>query len=153
MIVTGLVLIGAGLIVFRYSSDIALRVSGIVTPPPQGGSNVTGVGFSDSYLPFIVWGFGFSLIGAGGAMLRSAVMSPMGGGSMGPMGAMMGGGAMGSPEMMDNVMQQALASSRATANQPAPQTPAKEVVRIKCRNCGSLEAEDAAFCRKCGKAL
>jgi membrane protease subunit (stomatin/prohibitin family) len=56
--------------------------------------------------------------------------------------------------MMDTYLQQAMAASgRAAANQPAPQPPAKEVVRIKCRNCGSLEAEDAAFCRKCGKAL
>src|SRR3989304_6132007 len=30
---------------------------------------------------------------------------------------------------------------------------AKEVVKIKCRNCGSLEAEDAAFCRKCGQPI
>jgi ribosomal protein L40E len=152
----GLVLIGAGIIVFRYSSEIAVQVSGIVgTPPSPGDSNMTGMGFGASYLPFIVWGFGFSLIGAGGAMLRSAVLSPMGGGpSMGAMGPMMGGASMASPEMMDTYVQQAMAaSSRAAANQSAPQAPAKEVVRIKCRNCGSLEAEDAAFCRKCGKAL
>ena len=29
----------------------------------------------------------------------------------------------------------------------------KEVVKIKCRNCGYLETEDAEFCSKCGKAL
>ncbi|MHA1225843.1 MAG: hypothetical protein ACTSR2_06075 [Candidatus Hodarchaeales archaeon] len=29
----------------------------------------------------------------------------------------------------------------------------KEVVRIKCRNCGYLETEDATFCSKCGKPL
>jgi hypothetical protein len=153
-IVIGLALIGAGIIVFRYSSEIAVQVSGIVgTPPSPGDSNMTGMGFGASYLPFIVWGFGFSLIGAGGAMLRSAVLSPMGGPSIGAMGAM-GGAGMASPEMMDTYVQQAMAaSSRAAASQPAPQAPAKEVVRIKCRNCGSLEAEDAAFCRKCGKAL
>lgn len=151
MIVTGLVLIAAGLFVFRYASEISVRVGGFVSPPPQGGSNFTGSGFSEGYLPFIVWGFGFSLIGAGGAMLRSAVMSPMGGASV---GGMMGGGAgMASPEMIDSYMQQALASTRTMASPQNPQNSTKEVVRIKCRNCGTLEAEDAEFCRKCGKPL
>ena len=29
----------------------------------------------------------------------------------------------------------------------------KEVVKIKCRNCGYLDTEDAEFCSKCGKKL
>ena len=29
----------------------------------------------------------------------------------------------------------------------------KEVVKIKCRNCGYLETEDAEFCSKCGQAV
>jgi hypothetical protein len=95
LIVMGLVLIGAGLFVFRYASDISVQVSGFVSPPPPGGSNPAGSGFSEGYLPFVVWGFGFSLIGAGGAMLRRAVMSPMGGASV---GGMMGGTGMRSPE-------------------------------------------------------
>jgi len=150
LIVVGLLLIAAGLFVFRYASDISVRVGGLVSPPPQGGSNYTGAGFSEGYLPFIVWGFGFSLIGAGGAMLRRAVLSPMGSASM---GRMMGGAGMASPEMMDSYMQQALASTRLASSSVNPQNATKEVVRIKCRNCGSLEADDAEFCRKCGKPL
>jgi hypothetical protein len=34
----------------------------------------------------------------------------------------------------------------------APAAPAREV-RIKCRNCGYLETEDAEFCSKCGQRL
>ena len=154
LIVAGLVSIGAGLLVFRYASDIALQVSGYVSPPPQGGSNFTGSGFSEGYLPFVIWGFGFTLIGSGGAMLRRALMSPMEGASAaGMMGGMMGGAGMASPEVMDTYMQQALAANRVAPNSSNPQAPAKDVIRIKCRNCGSLEAEDAAFCRKCGKPL
>jgi ribosomal protein L40E len=149
--VTGLLLIAAGLFVFRYASDIAVRVAGVVTPPPQGGAgNMTGSGFSDAYLPFIIWGFGFSLIGSGGAMLRSALLSPMSGGPSGGLGA---GAGMASPEMVDSYIQQALASSRVVVPPSNPPASMREVVRIKCRNCGSLEAEDAAFCRKCGKPL
>ena len=29
----------------------------------------------------------------------------------------------------------------------------KEVIRVKCRNCGFLETEDAEFCSKCGQAM
>jgi len=29
----------------------------------------------------------------------------------------------------------------------------KEVVKIKCRNCGYLETEDAEFCSKCGQPM
>ena len=29
----------------------------------------------------------------------------------------------------------------------------REVVKIKCRNCGYLETEDAEFCSKCGQAM
>jgi hypothetical protein len=37
---------------------------------------------------------------------------------------------------------------------PAYQTQGtKEVIRIKCRNCGYLETEDADFCSKCGKNI
>jgi hypothetical protein len=29
----------------------------------------------------------------------------------------------------------------------------KEVVKVKCRNCGYLETEDAEFCSKCGQIM
>ncbi len=29
----------------------------------------------------------------------------------------------------------------------------KEVVKVKCRNCGYLETEDAEFCSKCGQTI
>ncbi|MHA1799074.1 MAG: zinc ribbon domain-containing protein [Candidatus Helarchaeota archaeon] len=32
-------------------------------------------------------------------------------------------------------------------------TKPKEVIRIKCRNCGYLETEDAEFCSKCGQKI
>src|SRR5205809_559410 len=72
--VLGLVLIGLGLFVFRYTTEIANQLGGFISPPPAGSSNLTGSGFSEGYLPFVVYGFGFSFLGAGGAMLRSSVM-------------------------------------------------------------------------------
>lgn len=150
MVFVGLALIGAGLVVFRYANEIAGQISGLIAPPPEGG-DPTGLGTSQfGYLPFIVWGFGFTLIGLGGNTLRMAFMSSVVSG--------MGGGAMAggmSPELIDGYMQQALTATRGmTAQSAATAAPAtKEVVKVKCHNCGSLESEDAAFCRKCGKSL
>ena len=81
-------------------------------------------------------------------MLRGAFMSAaMGGGPM-------GGGAGMSPDALDAYMQQALSGTRrATSMLGVDPAPPKEVVKVKCRNCGNLEMEDAAFCRKCGKPL
>lgn len=35
----------------------------------------------------------------------------------------------------------------------SPFSQEKEVIRIKCRNCGYLETEDADFCSKCGEKI
>ena len=90
----GLVLIGAGLVVFRYSAYIAGQLASYISPPPTDGNNITGlVSPGGWYLPYAVWGFGFTLIGLGGTMLRSAFTSAV----MGGAGGAMGGGAGMSP--------------------------------------------------------
>src|SRR5881398_1688412 len=87
MVVLGLVLIGAGLVVFRYSADIAGQLDSYISPPPDTGSNMTGlVSPGGWYLPFAVWGFGFTLVGLGGTMLRGAFISAAMGGGGGPIG-------------------------------------------------------------------
>jgi len=150
MVLLGIILIAAGLVVFRYSADIAGQLDSYISPPPDSG-NVTGLMSPGGwYLPFAVWGFGFTLIGLGGTMLRSAFMSTMMGGAS---GGMAGGSAM-SPDMLETYMQQALTTTRGSTSRPGGSpAPPKEVVKVKCRNCGNLEMEDAAFCRKCGEAL
>ena len=150
MVLLGIILIGAGLVVFRYSADIAGQLDSYISPPPDTG-NVTGLMSPGGwYLPYAVWGFGFTLIGLGGTMLRSAFMSSMMGGAAGAMG----GGSGMSPDMLETYMQQALSTARGTTNPPGVgPAPPTEVVKVKCRNCGNLEMEDAAFCRKCGEPL
>src|SRR5207245_10975095 len=87
MVVLGLILIGAGLVVFRYSADIAGQLDSYISPPPDNGNNITGlVSPGGWYLPFAVWGFGFTLIGLGGTMLRSAFTFAVMGGAGGAMG-------------------------------------------------------------------
>jgi len=152
MVVIGLALIGAGLFVFRYASDIANQIGAYISPPPGGENNTVSVFSQGDYLPFVVWGFGFTLIGIGATMIRSALMSSL----MGSMGSppMEGVGGM-SPDAMNGYMQQALSAAQST-NAPRPGVEPgaeREVVKIKCRTCGSLEAEDAAYCRMCGNPL
>jgi len=97
-----------------------------------------------------VWGFGFTLIGLGGTMLRGAFMSAV----MGGAGGAMGGGPGISSDMIETYMQQVLSATRSATNPPRiGPPPPKEVVKVKCRNCGNLEMEDATFCRKCGQPL
>src|SRR2546428_781393 len=63
IIIMGLVLIGAGLVVFRYSAYIAGQLDSYISPPPTDGNNITGlVSPGGWYLPYAVWGFGFTLI-------------------------------------------------------------------------------------------
>src|SRR2546428_6770800 len=113
MVVLGLVLIGAGLVVFRYSADIAGQLDSYISPPPDTGSNMTGlVSPGGWYLPFAVWGFGFTLVGLGGTMLRGAFMSAaMGGGPM-------EGGAGRSPEALGTYKQKAPFATRGATGKP-----------------------------------
>lgn len=153
MVLVGLVLIGAGLFVFRYASDIANQIGAYISPPPGGENNTVSVFSQGGYLPFVVWGFGFTLIGIGATMIRSAFMSSLMGGSMG--GASMQGVGGMSPDAMNAYVQQALTAAQSTNAPRSGSEPGaeREVVKIKCRTCGNLEAEDAAYCRKCGNPL
>src|SRR3989442_15938850 len=105
MVVLGLILIGAGLVVFRYSADIAGQLDSYISPPPDNGNNITGlVSPGGWYLPFAVWGFGFTLIGLRGSMLRSAFTSAV----MGGAGGGMEGGAGEAAAPLETAREQAL---------------------------------------------
>src|SRR3989442_4434633 len=142
MIVLGLILIGGGLVVFRYSADIAGQLESYINPPPDSG-NITGLGSPGAwYLPYAVWGFGFTLIGLGGTMLRSAFMSVVMGGAEGAMG----GGAGVAPDALEAYMQQALSTPPGGTNTPrSDPAPPKEVVKVNGRKCVNLEIAEAAL--------
>src|SRR3989454_9696359 len=134
MIVLGLILIGAGLVVFRYSADIAGQLDSYINPPPDSG-NITGLGSPGAwYLPYAVWGFGFTLIGLGGTMLRSAFMSVVMGGAE----RALGGGAGVAPGPPQTYKPPGPPTTpRANHTPRVDPAPPKEVVKVKCRNCGN----------------
>ena len=54
------------------------------------------------------------------------------------------------------VMTEAVASGLSrglTKEGRSPFSSSKEVIKLKCRNCGYLETEDADFCSKCGERM
>lgn len=98
-------------------------------------------------LSYVVYAIGLGLVLSGVGLMRSifrsSVSSYVSGG--GP------GGAMGlNPDALQNMMKASMAQAAVISSGA---TPSKEVVKVKCRNCGSLEAEDAAYCHKCGQAI
>lgn len=97
-------------------------------------------------LSYIVYALGLGLILSGVGLMRSifrtSVSSYVSGGSAGVMGM--------DPETLQTMMKTSMA--RMSAMSTTAVAP-KETVKVKCRNCGSLEAEDAAYCHKCGQAI
>jgi ribosomal protein L40E len=96
-------------------------------------------------LSYIVYAIGFGLvvsgIGLARSVFRSSVSSYVSGGGPAAMGM--------NPGAMENMMKTSLAQVSAVTAATTP----KETVKVKCRNCGSLEPEDAVYCNKCGKPL
>ncbi len=109
-----------------------------------GASGPAGEGFAQyGSLSYLVYAVGFGLIASGGAMLRMMFRSSM-------TSFASGGAAVGGMGMSPEAMQTALTASMARIATPTAPTPQ---VKVKCRNCGSLEEEDATYCRKCGKPI
>jgi len=143
----GIVFFAVGLFVLFYSTEIANRLAPYFPAEPAGPSGTAGLAYA-SYVPYMVWGFGISLIGAGAGLFRMALMTSVMGMGAGGMGGL--GGVPMSPDLMQaQVAQMETLAARAQV----ATSPPKADVRVKCRNCGNLEAEDAEFCRKCGKPL
>ncbi len=132
----GLVLVVAGL---------ALFVGGIAIPfSAMQGFRQDPFGFDPSgpFLAFfVVSGLGMILFGIGGWALRLGLVRPVAGyvASEASPAIRVGAEALG----------EGLRSSMGPITAASPAT----VVRVKCRNCGYLDTEDATYCSKCGQPL
>ncbi len=111
-----------------------------------GAGNTAAAGLTPyGSLSYVVYAIGLGLVISGAGLVRSVFRSSVSSYVSG------GSGMPGmNPEALQGMMQTSMA--RATAASPAFGSP-KPAVKVKCRNCGSLEDEDATYCRKCGKAL
>jgi len=151
---TAFVLAGIGVLV--YASQLSAWLLGILGSTAGGtgdSSNVTGLGAPTlaAYIPFVIFGLGFTLLGIGGNFFRSLVMAPA-------LGLGMGGSSAAPEEVLARVEAQMARqgtppSSLAGETAAGLGAPSKPIVRVKCRSCGFLEREDAVYCSSCGKPI
>ncbi len=140
----GIGFVVAGVLVLIDQAFVASQLQPLVGPA-VGAAGAATDGFTPyGSLSYVVYAIGLGLIGTGVGIARmtfhSSLASYASGGS--------GMGAMGfSPESMQGLM----ASSQAAMQRMA--APGPPAIKVKCKNCGSLEEEDAKFCHKCGQAM
>jgi hypothetical protein len=139
----GLVLLIVG--IFLFILGIANIYTVFTTPTDWGNfaqhsSNMMGrfiIGGGMTFLGFFLIGIGYQLYAAthirGFARFAATETAPA-----------------------TKIMTEAIASglSRGFSEEGgSPFSSTKEVIKLKCRNCGYLETEDADFCSKCGERI
>ena len=133
----GIALMGIGLVLFFLSFVPILLAFNRFMQDPFGSA---GSMFGSFFLSFLIGAIGIITLGVGGFALRLGLVRP-------------------------------LTGYVATEAAPAIQTAATafgaglreagfgasgvagSLIRVKCRNCGYLETEDAEFCSKCGQRM
>jgi uncharacterized membrane protein len=135
----GAILLIVGIVMFLVSSLPAfLAMNRVAADPFQpGGFDLVSGSF---FLSFLLGSIGFILIAVGAIALRLGMVQPVSGYLATEAGPAIrtASSAIG-------------AGLRDVGFGPAAAPPT--VVRVKCRNCGYLETEDAEFCSKCGQRI
>lgn len=142
----GVVLLAAGFVLFLVSAVLPFfaMIGFMSNPFGHNGFGFGGFGsmMASIMLSFVLGTIGIVLIGIGGYALRLGLIRPVTGyvaveaaPAIRTAAAALGGG-----------LHDAGFGS-------GPATGARADVRVKCRNCGYLETEDAEFCSKCGQRL
>jgi hypothetical protein len=135
----GVTLLIVGLVMFLGSMFPVLLAIGRVAADPfqPGGFGLVAGSF---FLSFLLGAVGVILVGVGGLALRLGMVRPVSGYLATEAGPAIrtASSAIG-------------AGLRDVGFGPSAAPPT--VVRVKCRNCGYLETEDAEFCSKCGQRM
>jgi hypothetical protein len=143
----GVSLFVVGLVLFLLSAVLPLlAISGFMENPwGSGGPGFGGFGGFGSFassvmLSFLLSTISFILMGVGAFALWLGLVRPVGGYVA----------TEASPAIRTATT--AIGSGLREAGFGGG-APAGTVVRVKCRNCGYLETEDAEFCSKCGQRM
>jgi len=133
----GITLAGIGFLLFFLSFVPIFLAFNSFMQNPFGS---TGSMFGSFFLSFVIGALGIILIGVGGLALRLGLVRPVTG--------------YVATEAAPAIQTAATAfgAGMRTAGFGAAGV-AGSVVRVKCRNCGYLETEDAEFCSKCGQRM
>lgn len=140
--------LAVGLFVLADQTWVASLIAPFLGSTPAAGDAASAGLTPYGSLSYVVYAIGFGLVLSGVGLIRSiwssSVTSYVSGGPS----------AMGfNPEALQNMMNAGMAQASAITSRSAAAAAPKDVVKLKCRNCGSLEPEDAAFCRKCGQPM
>jgi hypothetical protein len=142
--------IGLGMMVVGFISFISVffQAARFMNHPFGGSFGPGGFGSGSSFTPAIV---GFVLLAAGGMVMNIGARGAAGSGlildpekareDLKPFTEATGG-------MINDVISNIDVVEKIT--KPHEE---KEIVKIRCRECGSLNDEDARFCKKCGKEI
>lgn len=138
-----LVIIGGLLMIYGFMNIFSVfgnfpSGSGGIEEAQEAGANMMQTFFIGGVLLFI----GFAMVGFGVQAIitsKAREISKFAASQMSP-----------ASEMMSEAIGSGL--SKGFGGQ-SPFSGQKEVVKIKCRNCGYLETEDADFCSKCGEKM
>ena len=130
----------------RKAIRIALVLAGI--PLVMIGALISHIGFRDFIPSYFMGGFGLSIVGAmmiylGALRLATRVIAQEVGPAVRITGRNVGGGVTRGINDAGGI--------RLTMDGGG--SGSKETVKIRCRNCGYLESEDAVYCSKCGEGL
>jgi hypothetical protein len=135
----GVVLVAVGFVLFLVAAILPfLAIQGFMQQPfdPSG----PGAAIGSFILAFLLGAIGVVLLAIGGMALRFGLIRPVSSfvateaaPGLQTVAAALGGGL-----------------REVGFGTPAASSPD---VRVKCRNCGYLETEDAEFCSKCGQRL
>jgi hypothetical protein len=136
----GVVLIAVGFLLFLVAAILPfLAIQGFMQQPfnPSG----PGAAIGSFMLSFVLGAIGIVLLGIGGFALRFGMIRPV--------------SSFIATEAAPAIQTAAaaLGGGLRQVGFGAPAAPPAPEVRVKCRNCGYLETEDAEFCSKCGQRM
>ncbi len=143
----GAALLIVGIVLFLGSTLPAFLSMSQFTQNPFGSfGSIMGAFF----LSFVLGAVGIVLIGAGAFVLRFGLIRPVT-----KYVATEAGPAIeyASASVGRGVMQGLGAGGGIPVRIEGNVAPAISTVKVKCRNCGYLESEDATYCSKCGKPV
>ncbi|HEX9339874.1 MAG TPA: zinc ribbon domain-containing protein [Thermoplasmata archaeon] len=134
----GVALLAVGLALFFLAILPVLLAINQFASDPWG--TAPGVVLGSFFLSFVLSGIGMVLMGIGGYALRFGLVRPV--------TTYVATEASPGIETAVTAIGQGL---RQAGFGPSPT--GSNAIRVKCRNCGYLETEDADFCSKCGQRL
>jgi len=138
----GVVLLVAGLALFFGSVLSIMFASDQFSRDPFGSNgSITG----SIIFSFILGALGLVLAGFGWSALRFGLVRPV-------TGYVASEAAPAIASVTESIGRGLASSGGIPVRIEGEQAPAT-VVRVKCRNCGYLESEDATYCSKCGKPV